>query len=125
MHKSRINTNEKISSVIALMAETLRYQKPIMCPAEPSWMQPIPKFGISTRCDEHENCLSTIEFYRKTVLTNYPECAAQKFQKDGVPYFIIYSEFNQLSMQLSRGKSECAAWKKAMEFVVNEQSKIA
>lgn len=86
-------------------------------------MLPIPRHGISTRCDEHENCLLTIESYRETVLINYPECTAQKFQKDGIPYFIIYSEFNQLSMQLSRGESECTAWKKAMEFVMNEQRK--
>lgn len=123
MHKSRSNTKEKIASAIALMSETLRYQKPIMCPTEPSWMLPIPRYGVSTQCDEHDDCLSMIESYRNKVLITYPECAAQKFQKNGIPYFIIYSEFNQLSMQISRGESECLAWKKAAELVMNEQRK--
>ena len=121
MHGKRIKAREKISGAVALMAETLRYQKPVTCPAEPSWMLPIPRYGISIQCHEHENCLSIIETYRMSVSVAYPECTVWRFQKDEVPYFIIYSEFSQLSIQLSRGETECEAWKNALKSVTIER----
>jgi hypothetical protein len=108
---------QKISAATALMSEILKHQAPIKSAQEPSWMRPIKKFGLSTQCDVHGNCLTFIESDKVTVSARYPGCVARSFIINRVGFFFVYQELSELSRWLGHARTECAAWTQAAEIL--------
>lgn len=114
------NTGQKVATAVALMAEALKNQPPVIVPAVPSWMRPVKRRGISPQCEVHGDCSEFIESQWLIVSVHHPDCIARTFIIDDVRVFFIYQGISELSAKIGKAQTECAAWKQAAESLMKK-----
>lgn len=108
----------KISAALALMQESLKHQIVHISVDSVSYNTNIEPYGKQEICCDHKNCIKRREAHWKTISIRYPMCRARRYvSTDGIPFFVVLSEFSELSLRLARGETECAAWEQALSAI--------
>lgn len=109
---------KKISDVLVLMHESLKHQVVRISVDAVSYNTRIEPYGREELCGTHGNCVEHRATHWKTISIRYPTCRARRYvNTHGIPFFVILSEFSELSYRLACGATECEAWEQALREI--------
>lgn len=104
---------------IALVMDSMRQLLDIQS-SRTSWqisskMQMLQRFDLTSSCGEHEDCANHLQLIWAAIAVHYPGCRSRRYVKStGEVFFIVLSEFGELSPRLGIAYSECQAWSAAL-----------
>jgi hypothetical protein len=71
-------------------------------------------FDRNSTCGSHGDCSSHMDSLWQVVVLQFPACRARRYiDPAGKPFYVILSEFSELSRRIGVGDSECIAWENA------------
>lgn len=108
--------DNRIALAMEAMAQLLEMQS-----TQKSWqlsprMQELPRFDLTSSCGEHDNCAGHLKTIWEVVAVRYPGCRSRRYV-GGMRevYFVVLSDFSELSARLGISHSECRAWEMALD----------
>lgn len=108
--------DNKIALAMEAMAQLLEMQS-----TQKSWqlsarMQELSRFDLTASCGEHDDCAGHLQSIWEVVAVRFPGCRSRRYV-DGMRevYFVVLSDFSELSPKLGIAANECRAWEIALD----------
>ncbi|QBE66353.1 hypothetical protein [Pseudoduganella lutea] len=108
--------DNKIALAMEAMAQLLEMQS-----TQKSWqlsaaMQELPRLDLTASCGEHDDCADHLHSIWEAVAVRFPGCRSRRYVDGmGEVYFVVLSDFSELSPKLGVAHSECRAWEMALD----------
>lgn len=105
----------KIALALDAMQELLEMQT-ARGPWRPSVIdRHVEPFDRNSSCGTHENCAEYMDSVREAIVVSFPDCRTRRYiRSSGEVFFVVLSEFSELSRRIGIGESECGAWESAL-----------
>lgn len=108
--------SQKIERALDAMRQLLEIQSTSQAWRLPQRPPALQRFDLTLSCGDHDDCSAHVRSIWEIIAVRYPGCRSRRYQKpSGDVFFVVLSEFSELSLQLGVAESECKAWIAALD----------